>query len=249
MQENALRATESTAMPLFGASHLIPIGLLLLFVTLLVYLKKSSIAQPSLERLGEIIAWTLFATFPTYLIFQLLDGTLTWATALPLYPCPLSSLLAPVLVRSRNTKLFNVIFYWVFAGTVQAVITPEIKFTFPHYEYFYFWVCHAGLLALLAFTLILQEAEPKLSGILPAFAWFNVLIVVAAVVNSLVATNYYYLKAKPVVPTLIDYLGPWPWYILGVEGVALTQFFLSFAVFWFVKNKVVGSGSASSNIS
>ena len=240
MEENAIQATTSTVMPLFGASHLVPIGLLILFVGLLVFLKKSSLQQSSLDRLGQVIALILFINFPLYFALQVMDGSLTWATAIPLYPCPLSSLLAPILVRTKNPKLFNVIFYWVFAGTVQAVITPEIKFTFPHYEYFYFWICHAGLLALLGYMLIIQASEPKLGGLLPAFAWFNVLMASAAVINALVDTNYYYLKAKPMVPTLIDYLGPWPWYIVSVELVAFTQFFLSFAVFWFVKNKVMG---------
>ena len=244
MEENAIEATTNTIMPLFGASHLIPIALLILFVGLLAYLKKSSTQQDFRDSLGNVIALLLFINFPLYFALQVFDGSLSWATAIPLYPCPLSGLLAPILVRTKNPKLFNVIFYWVFAGTIQAVITPEIKFTFPHYEYFYFWICHAGLLALLGYMLIIQESEPKLGGVLPAFAWFNLLIVIALGINTLVGTNYYYLKAKPIVPTLIDYLGPWPWYILGVELVALTQFFLSFALFWFVKNKVLGHKSS-----
>jgi len=155
----------------------------------------------------------------------------------------MASLLAPVLMRTKNKTLFNVMFYWVFAGTLQAVMTPEIKYSFPHYEYFYFWICHAGLLAFLSYTLVIQESEPNAKGVVIAFAWFNVFIVISAVVNGLTGSNYYYLKSKPLVPTLIDYLGPWPWYILGVEAVAFIQFWLSFAVFWFVKNTVLSSQS------
>ena len=243
MQETTLDATQSTVMPMFGTAHLLPIGLLILFVVFLVYLKKSSASQRSLDLIGDGLAWTLFFCFPVFVTLQVLDGTITWDTALPLYPCPASSLIAPLLVRTKNSTFFNIIFYWVFAGTVQAVITPEIKNTFPHYEYFYFWVCHAGLLALLAYMLIIKEAQPTLRGILPAFIVCNVLVSISAVTNVLLGTNYYYLSMKPSVPTVIDYLGPWPWYIVGMETVGLVQFFLSFALFWFVKNKLLGQNS------
>ena len=240
MQETALDATQSTVMPMFGPAHMLPIGLLTLFVVFLIYLKKSPASERSLDLLGDIIAWTLFFCFPIFVTLQVLDGTITWDTALPLYPCPASSLIAPLLVRTKNSTFFNIIFYWVFAGTVQAVVTPEIKSTFPHYEYFYFWICHAGLLALLAYMLIIKEAEPTLRGILPAFIVCNVLVTISAVTNVILGTNYYYLSMKPSVPTVIDYLGPWPWYIVGMETVGLVQFFLSFGLFWFVKSKLLG---------
>ena len=234
-----MNATTSTMMPLFGLAHLIPIALLLGVIGFFIYARMSSIQAVYQDKIGQGLAWILFFNFPIYLALQIFDGSVTWDTALPLYPCPLASLMAPWLVHSRNQTLLNVIFYWVFAGTLQAVITPEIYSSFPHYEYLYFWVCHAGLLALICFLLINQEREPTNSGILTAFGWFNVMLAISAVVNVLTGSNYYYLRAKPSVPTLIDYLGPWPWYILGVEAVALVFFVLSFGVFWVVKNKLL----------
>ena len=242
-----MEAPESTMMPLFGPAHLIPVLILLGLIATLIYVKTSGLSRQSQDKMGQALAWILFFNFPIYLAIQIVDGTVTWDTALPLYPCPLASLMAPWLVRSNHQTLFNVIFYWVFAGTLQAVITPEIYSTFPHYEYLYFWVCHAGLLALIGFLLINQEREPTLKGVVPAFAWFNGMIAMSALVNVLTGSNYYYLRAKPSVPTLIDYLGPWPWYILGVEGVALTFFGLSFGVFWVVKKKVLSPSCAQSS--
>ena len=39
-------------------------------------------------------------------------------------------------------------------------------------------------------------------------------------------TDYFFLRAKPADPSLLDFLGPWPWYILSTEGVALILFLL-----------------------
>ena len=231
MKKAILETTaNTTAMPLFGAEHMLPVLLLVLFVAFLAYFKTSSASQESQDKLGRGLAWVLFCSFPTYVALQLLDGSVSWNTALPLYPCPLASLAAPLLIRSKNTTLFNVIFYWVFTGALQAIITPEVKSSFPHYEYFYFWVGHLGLFCLLLFFLLIEDAKPDAVGMLPAFVWFNILMVISAIVNSLTGSNYYYLKEKPAVPTVLDYLGPWPWYIFGAEVVMLIQFSLSCAV-------------------
>ena len=53
MQELLIEGvTKATPMPLFGAAHLLPVLLLLLFVVFLGYLKKSSISKTSQARLG-----------------------------------------------------------------------------------------------------------------------------------------------------------------------------------------------------
>ncbi|MBM3790173.1 MAG: TIGR02206 family membrane protein, partial [Acidobacteria bacterium] len=38
--------------------------------------------------------------------------------------------------------------------------------------------------------------------------------------------NYGYLRRPPSQPSLLDYLGPWPWYILSLELIALCIFIL-----------------------
>jgi uncharacterized membrane protein YwaF len=49
---------------------------------------------------------------------------------------------------------------------------------------------------------------------------------VVGVVNGIWGMNFLYLREKPWVPTLLDWLGPWPVYIFAVEVLALVLFLM-----------------------
>lgn len=43
--------------------------------------------------------------------------------------------------------------------------------------------------------------------------------------------NYLFICHKPPTPSLIDALGPWPWYVLSLEGVGLAFFVIYYLPF------------------
>ena len=82
------------------------------------------------------------------------------------------------------------------------------------------------------------DKEEK-QGTVAALSWFTKskrgLLAPFAVgtVDQVTGWNYGYLCRKPAVPSLLDYLGPWPWYLIGLEAIAIIMFvvvYLPFAV-------------------
>jgi uncharacterized membrane protein YwaF len=47
---------------------------------------------------------------------------------------------------------------------------------------------------------------------------------VAAAGNALTGGNYMFLSERPEAASLLDYMGSWPWYLLGAALLALAMF-------------------------
>ena len=83
-------------------------------------------------------------------------------------------------------------------------------------------------------AILLRGGEPKGVGSLsasPAAQSSRVAAITVAyaafvgLVDALTGANYLYLRSKPAAPTLLDVMGPWPWYVLAAGLVALVLFF------------------------
>jgi hypothetical integral membrane protein (TIGR02206 family) len=75
--------------------------------------------------------------------------------------------------------------------------------------------------------------RPTLRSLGKTFAVTNIYAAAIAVVNRLTGGNYLFLSRKPESASIIDFLGPWPWYILSLEAVLIAAcllFYLPFTV-------------------
>jgi hypothetical integral membrane protein (TIGR02206 family) len=78
---------------------------------------------------------------------------------------------------------------------------------------------------------IVEGYYPTWVSIRKVFIWINIYLVIVTVINLVINSNYLYTLHKPNVATLLDYLGPWPWYILSAEGIALIMFLMLYLPF------------------
>jgi uncharacterized membrane protein YwaF len=56
-------------------------------------------------------------------------------------------------------------------------------------------------------------------------------------VNTALDSNYFWIRGKPPVPSLLDYMGPWPWYIMWSEFLALGHFIIAYSPFYFLNKR------------
>jgi len=205
---------ESHWLVLFAASCL----LALIFVCN----KKLSAHQNLL--IGRSLAVFLSLTVVICSFFEVALGRFDIAVDLPLSTCNLFALLAPWLFWRPNIKYFVVVYFLVMAGTLQAVITPDLHTGFPTYGFFKYWITHVGLVLLVIHYLVCFELYPRWKSLLTAFAWLNVYVLALMPINYFLNANYFYLMAKPINPSVLDFFGPWPLYILVAEFLVMGFF-------------------------
>jgi len=207
----------------YGASHSVVLLIALGFLTLIFIANKKLSHQQNL-MIGRFIAIFLALNIVVYTVFEIALGRFTLAEDLPLSTCNLFAILAPWLFWRPNFKLFVVVYFLVMAGTLQAVITPDLYTGFPSYGFFKYWITHVGLVLLVIHYLVCFELYPTATSMLSAFVWLNIYVLALMPINYLLDANYFYLMAKPINPSMLDYFGPWPIYILVAECLAMGFF-------------------------
>lgn len=209
---------------LFSVSHLFVLALTLLLPALTISWVKW---KPASARAVEVLYFLLlFLTKITALTLSIREGFLPWQEMLPFHVCDIATLAALGALGFRWRPGFVLAFYWGIAGTLQGVLTPDLPVGWPHPRFVLFFLSHSGLVAA---NLHLLFAGPWRLHFRDAAAAFLSLLIYAALmsaINFMLGTNYGYLCAKPRGASLLDHLGPWPWYI-GSLMLICVLFFLA----------------------
>src|SRR5437660_9484513 len=70
------------------------------------------------------------------------------AQPLPLQLCDVAIFVAAAALWTRNQLLVEITYFWGLAGTLQALLTPDLGTQhFPSYPYFQYYVAHGGVVA------------------------------------------------------------------------------------------------------
>lgn len=141
------------------------------------------------------------------------------------------------MLITRNPFLFEVTYFLGVGGALQALLTPELFYDFPHYRYFHFFLAHIAIILASFYMIWFEKFTPTPKSIIKAFLTLNVIALFVYLVNIITKGNYMFLARKPSNPSLIDFLGPYPWYIISLELVALTMFILLYIPFFIFKKK------------
>lgn len=211
---------------LFGTQH---ISVMLLTVLL-------CIAAPISARrywndrqklwVSRVMAVTISFWALAYILIKLWLGDFDYQTDLPFDICNLTALTLPFLMWTPTYRVHEVLYFWIFAGTVQAILTPHLFNGFPNFIFIKYWIVHSGLVVYAVYVTLAFDLRPSLRSIVKAFLMLQAYLIFVVIINLLLGSNYVYVLGKPPTASALDYLGPWPWYLLVVEGLALLLFFL-----------------------
>lgn len=145
------------------------------------------------------------------------------ASALPLQFCDAAIIISALALWLRWQLLVEVTYFWGLAGTIQAVITPDLPQHFPSFPFIQYYVAHGGVVAAALLLVVGLGQWPRRRAFLWVIALTAAYTVLVGLVDAATGANYMYLRAKPASATPLDLMGPWPWYIgwAALVGIAL----------------------------
>jgi hypothetical integral membrane protein (TIGR02206 family) len=152
------------------------------------------------------------------------------AYSLPLQLCDAAIFVAAAALWTRRQLIVEVTYFWGLAGTIQALLTPDLPQHFPSYAYFQYYLAHGGVVAAALLLVIGLQIRPRHP--LKVASLTAVYTALVGLVDLVSGANYMYLRAKPPAATLLDLLGPWPVYIVVAAAIALALLAALYAPFW-----------------
>src|SRR6266567_3602180 len=216
----------------YGAAHLTVI-----FLTIAVpFLLAAIVRRAKSSRLERVIVASLSAllvlNYAVYLILVRNVSVMSWQQMLPLQLCDWGMVVVIVAMWSGNQRWFEVAYFWGIGGTLQAVLTPNLRFGFPDFRFFSFFLSHSGIIIGVIFLMLTRRYRPHPMSILRVFAWSEFYFVVTFIADEMTGYNYGFLLHKPEAFSILNFLSDWrPLYLVQMHFVALLFFIALYAPF------------------
>ncbi|MFH1851000.1 MAG: TIGR02206 family membrane protein [Candidatus Neomarinimicrobiota bacterium] len=199
------------------------------------YLARDYFKRPQIDLYTRyVLAVLLILQELSLNIWRLAGGAWSVATSLPLHLCGVAVILSAIMLINKNYKLFELCYFWGLGGAIQALLTPDIgAYGYPHFRYFQFFFSHGLIILASLYLVFISGYRPTQRSIWRVFYVTNLYMIFIALFNWLTGANYLFICYKPVDGSLIDFMGPWPWYILSLEVVAVLSFYIYYSPFAF----------------
>jgi hypothetical integral membrane protein (TIGR02206 family) len=218
----------------FGPAHLVVIALTISMpFVLAAFVRKSR--WPRGERIiGWLLAGLLVFNYVAFEIYLASTGGWLWQKALPFHLCNWAMVVIIVALLTGRERWLEVAYFWGIGGTLQAVLTPELKYAFPDIHFLNFFVAHSGIVVAIAFMMIVKRYRPHWFSVVRVFAWTELYFVVTIGIDLVTGENYGFLLRPPASASLLDALSDnRVLYILEMHLLALVFYvvlYLPFAI-------------------
>jgi len=216
----------------YGLPHLTVI-----FLTIVLPFALAAIVQRTRsQRLEKVIIGVLSAVlllnYIVYLLFIRSQGLVDWRQMLPMQMCDWGMVVVIVAMWTGSQRWFEVAYFWGIGGTLQAVLTPNLRFGFPDWRFISFFTSHCGIIISVVFLMLTRRYRPYPMSIVRVWLWSEFYFVVTLITDEMTGLNYGFLLHKPEAFSILSFLSDSrPLYLLQMHGVALLFFLGLYAPF------------------
>ena len=154
--------------------------------------------------------------------WNIATGAWSLQVHIPFHLCGVAIWSIIYMLLSRDFRLFPYIYFIGLAGSAQGVITPPAgEYGLPHYRAFQTLISHGMIVVSIVYIAKVEGIRPTWASIGKTRSVLNGYLVFIFGVNLLLDANYLFAMPKPDTASLFDLMGPWPWYLVVAEGLAV----------------------------
>ena len=210
-------------MTLFGPLHLALLAAIAVVASALPWLCRRGAIPARPTRLA--VGWALLLNELVWWIFRYSHEGVHLPN-LPLQLCDLTVWLAVLACLTARPAIAEFAYFAGMGGAGMALATPDLWSPWPTYPAIYFFLAHGGIVIAVALMPFGGIVGFRRGAVWRSFGLLTVYAVLVGAFNAVCGSNYMYLCRKPASASLLDKLGPWPWYLLPTAAIALGFFWL-----------------------
>lgn len=175
----------------------VPIGLVIRRITFWRKMGEMIHAKRMLKAASVLTGLLVLLAMGTQIFLLWKMGLAGVATVLPLHLCSFMGIVTPFMLLSKSLGLLEFTLYLGVPGALAALIFPAVlPSPWPLIMEGAFFTLHA-LIVLAPFLRMAGGSRPRVGALGHVFLWGNMLLLFVMLVNSLLQTNYFFLRAAP----------------------------------------------------
>ena len=187
----------------------------------------------------------IFAIIVLILTNQSLDfyregyGIGNWKLGLPLHLCDFSSASIIIYLFTKRREFFLFAFFAGISGAGMAILTPDVKYSFPHIDYLRHMIGHSMILLGVAYAIIIDNQRPQLKDVHRVLGVLSVFLLLMYPINNLLGSpaNYWYVAEKPPGFNVTDLMRDAPYHMIDIYILTVVICYLIYLPY-FIKDKL-----------
>lgn len=234
-------AGENVEFKNFSLAHFIPI-IFMISIILLIYKYKDKLKNYKHEdKLRLAMAFILIITEMSY--FWRLVGVESLnanpVDHLPITICGWAIIFSSFMVVSKSQSLFDIVYFWVFAGSTFGLLTPTvITYTGPtRFRYYQFWLEHISGFIVIFYMIFIHNFRPNIKSMIKSYLSLIVLTIIAIIANNMLpGANYLFVARPESTESILDILPKNYFVRLFIMALVITLLFFLIYLPWLIKD-------------
>ena len=227
----------------FSFAHFAPILLMFAVILLIFRCRDKLRACKREETIRYVLAFMMIISEMSY--FWRLVGVPSLnpnpVDHLPITVCGWAVIFCSFMVVGKNQTLFDISYFWLFSGTVFALITPTvITYTGPtRFRYYQFWLEHTLGYISIFYMINVHGMRPTVKSAVKSYVALAVLAVIAYMANDMIGpgANYLFMAKPEDTPSILDILPPNHALRIIIMAAAITLMFALSYLPWYLRDR------------